>query len=356
MAPTFGLEFLRQKFGFSGRSGVWKLLAILFAVLNLKNLPFAWHVRAFIQKVLSSQANILQFRLLKGLFAHLRSSRVRLASKVGPAALFQPMITSSRSGFLECDYNLHKSNSTYFSDFDVGRLELLISLATHGVEKTRKELAGDKGSFSCRLGGVSINFKREIKPYEGFEMWTRVLTWDDKWIYVIGHFVKKGVVKPKGYLLQPWKRVKETEGNAQAMNGNIEKKGPHPHIFATGISKYVFKKGRLTIPPERVLHASGLLPPRPTEHETPPLSTSPNPEITSNDAAITSAAASLTPENAGEVMAASLTAKDADSNDWTWERVERERQRGMKIAELYNGLDMLHEEFTGDEHPVLGRY
>lgn len=356
MAPALGLESLRQKLGLSGRNGVWKFLAILFALLNLKNLPFAWHVRASSQKCFPYELTTLQIRLLRGLFTHLRSSRVRLASRVGPAALFQPMITSSRSGFLECDYNLHKSNSTYFSDFDVGRLELMISLGTHGVEKTRKELAGDKGSFSCRLGGVSINFKREIKPYEGFELWTRLLTWDDKWMYVIGHFVRKGVVKPKSYLLQPWKKVKQTEENGRAVNESVENNGLHPHIFATGISKYVFKKGRLTIPPERVLRASGLLPSKPADHETPPMSTTPDPEITSNDAAITSAAASLTPDNAGEVMAASLTAQDPDSDDWTWERVERERQRGMKIAELYNGLDMLHEEFTGDMHPVLGRY
>ena len=67
-------------------------------------------------------------------------------------------------------------------------------------------------------------------------------------------------------------------------------------------------------------------------------------------------AASLTPDNAGEVLAASLTADDGDSEEWTWDRVEKERQRGLKLAELYNGLDMVNDEFTGEEGPVLGRY
>lgn len=309
--------------------------------------------------LLPSFANDPQIRLLKGLFTHLRSSRVRLASRVGPAALFQPLITSSRSGFLECDYNLHKSNSTYFSDFDVGRLELLVSLGTHGIEKTRKELAGEKGTFAAHLGGVACNFRREIKPYEAFEVWTRVLTWDHKWMYVIGHFVKKGTVKPKSYTLQPWRKVKELmemERNGHVSDATTGIQGSHPAILATGISKYVFKKGRLTIPPERVMRASGLLPPRPADQETPPVSMTPNQEDTSNDAAIASLAADLTPANAGEVMAASLMAENANSDEWTWERVEKERQRGMKIAELYNGLDMLNEEFTGDQRPVLGRY
>lgn len=205
---------------------------------------------------------------------------------------------------------------------------------------------------------MSVNFKREIRPYEGFELWTRVLTWDDKWLFIVGHFVRKGLVEPKGYLLQPWRKVGGTEGKARVENGTGESTGLHPHIFATGIAKYVFKKGRLTIPPERVLRASGLLPPRPTNEEPPPppTSTTPDPAITSNDIAITSAAATLKPDNADEIIAASLTANDAESEEWTWERVERERKRGLEVAEMYNGLEVLNGEFTGEEQPVLGRY
>ena len=299
-------------------------------------------------------AETYQIRLLKGLYTHLRSSRVRLASKAGPAALFQPMITSSRSGFLECDYNLHKSNSTYFSDFDVGRLELLVNLCSRGMAETSKEL-GKEGNRSLNivLAGVSCNFRREIKPFQGFEVWTRVLAWDQKWFYVIGHFVKKGAVKPKGYTLQPWRKTEESKHGKKE---EIENTGPHSAIFATAIAKYVLKNGRRTIPPERVLRASELLPPKPADHETPPTSVTPNLQGDSITASATSVGASLTPDNAGEILAASLTADDSNLEEWTWEQVEKERQRGMKIAELYNSLDALNEEFTGDGRPVLGRY
>ena len=271
------------------------------------------------------------------------------------------MIISSRSGILECDYNIHKSNSTYFSDFDIGRLELLVNLFTPGTERTRKELAKEGSeSFGIMLGGVSCNFRKEIKPYESFEVWTRVLCWDRKWVYIIGHFVKKGAVTPKSYTLQPWRNVVvKKDGSAvssgYAVNGNDVKAAPHPAIFASCISKYVFKKGRLTIPPERVLRNSELLPPKPADHEIPPVSITPNPEATSFDVTAASMAEKLTADNAGEVMAASLTAK-AGSDFWDWERVEKERQRGMKIATLYNGLEALNDEFTADERPVLGCY
>ena len=359
MALNLTLEALRNQLGFSGQAGLWKFIALVFALLNLKNIPFAWHVSASPITPLLTTLTQHQIRLLKGLFTHIRSSRVRLASKTGPSALFQPMITSSRSGLLECDYNLHKSNSTYFSDFDVGRLELLVSLCGYGIDKTRKELVKEgKQAFAIMLGGVSCNFKREIKPYEGFELWTRILCWDNKWLYVIGHFVEKGAVKPKAYTLQPWKksRTAKAKTNGHAVNGEIAKEGPHPAIFASGIAKYVFKKGRLTIPPEHVLRASELLPQKPADHETPPVSMTPNQEATSVDTTTASLVKTVTPGNAGEIMAASLTAGFADSDDWTWERVEEERKRGMRIAEIYSGLDALNGEFTGEGVPVLGQY
>ena len=214
------------------------------------------------------------------------------------------------------------------------------------------------------LGGVSCNFKREIKPFQGFEVWTRILCWNHKWIYVIGHFVKKGAVKPRAYTLQPWKKKKskaedKAEGTAAAVNNNGAKPGPHPAIYASAIAKYVFKKGRRTIPPERILRASQLLPPKPADHETPPLTMTPNPEnMNSLDTTTTASIVEVfTPDKAGEIMAASLTAACVDgSEEWTWERVEKERKRGMRIAELYEGLEALSEEFTGDDMAVLGEY
>lgn len=38
-------EFLAKWSGISAPGGVWRMLAILLALVNLKNLPFVWHVR-----------------------------------------------------------------------------------------------------------------------------------------------------------------------------------------------------------------------------------------------------------------------------------------------------------------------
>ena len=217
---------------------------------------------------------------------------------------------------------------------------------------------GGSGGFRIALGGVSMSFKKEIKPMQGFEVWTRILTWDRKWLYVIGHFVKPGSVsRPREWLLQPWKNRKT--------QGQDEEKERMPVIFASGISKYCFKYGRLTIPPERVLQAAKVLPPKPAEHKTPPVSETPDLGTVGGDATAaipaveevgSKAAESLTVENATEVLAASLKPEQSGDDQWDWERVENERLRGMKVAELYRDLDKLNDEFNGHEGVVLGQY
>lgn len=272
------------------------------------------------------------------------------------------MITSSYNSPLDCDWNLHKSNSTYFADFDVARMNAVVRLCGKGMAKTKADMAKEGGgSVGIMLGGVSCNFKREIKPFEGFEIWTRILSWDRKWIYIISHFVKKGAVKPKGYTLQPWKKVrfpKEEKAAGKQSNGNAvdgnSAKAVHPAIFASGIAKYVFKKGRLTIPPERILQNAGLLPPNPAEQQTSSAISSPPSE---------EASGVLVPESvqdpalskAEDLLDPSLTAS-ADDYIWDWDRVEQERIRGMKTADLFNRTETLNDEFTAGETPALGRY
>lgn len=72
------------------------------------------------------------------------------------------------------------------------------------------------------------------------------LGWDQKWLFVVTHFAS---------------RDRRTGLRSCKDNGaEGEKKDElQPVVFASSLSKYVFKKGRLTLPPERILKASGLL-------------------------------------------------------------------------------------------------
>ncbi|KAG4434676.1 hypothetical protein IFR05_009851 [Cadophora sp. M221] len=325
---------------FTGPGSYSRIVAFLIVVANIKNVPFAWHYRVF-----------------NAILKHCLFSLPNIPPPIAPATLFLPVITSSHSPLTECDYNFHKSNSTYFSDLDVTRSHLVCALLQPGIKALQhnreNKLVLDQqgnpvqGRWSIMLGGVMCSFKREIGMYQSFEMWSRLLCWDRKWIYVVTHFVKKGTVKPSAYILtdgswfggkgNKYKTVKGQEGKSR----EVDEKA----IFASAISKYVIKLGRLTIHPEVSLNASGLLPPRPGGWAT---MAGPSGESTPETLEVEGekeGEESETPEN-----------ENHSDGGWDWKRVERENRRGLKFAEHFAALDALNQEFTGSQQPALGRY
>ena len=145
-------------------------------------------------------------------------------------------------------------------------------------------------------------------------------------------------------------------------------------IIASAISKLVFKKGRLTIPPEVMLQASGLLPSRPTDLAL--LQTEVcNAPIKLNIAqrvfdvpfrffeqldlvweAARNALSSPSEERRDQSRDGSPDGTAAEKTDrWTWEKVEQERVRGMEMAKKLGGLEGLVGEFTA-EADALGKH
>ena len=143
--------------------------------------------------------------------------------------IFRPVSIRSRSPLLETDYNLHKSNSTYFSDLDISRTALVTNLLSAGFRSgnAKLERQGHKGKSNVILGSVHTSYHKEIKPYELYEVRSRVIGWDQKWLVILSTFVR------------PKQGVKEEV------------------VLASALSKYVVKKSRYTVPPERCLAAAG---------------------------------------------------------------------------------------------------
>ncbi|KAK2678665.1 hypothetical protein RAB80_007405 [Fusarium oxysporum f. sp. vasinfectum] len=167
---------------------------------------------------------------------------------LSPRCIFLPAISATRSPALECDYNLHKSNSTYFTDMDMSRGNF--SLVLFG--KAFNPLPGPT-HFTMILGGTTCTWRKEIKPYARYELWTRVLSWDEKWLYVVTHFVKPGVFQPTEFVLQPYKNPKAAKGQEKGVD-------TLKSVYASSVARYVFKNNRRTIPPEEALQKSNLLP------------------------------------------------------------------------------------------------
>jgi hypothetical protein len=196
-------------------------------------------------------------RILNAFRFILRTQRPQVP--LNPSHIFQPLITESCADLLEIDFNFHKTNSSYFSDLDVSRSHLVCTLFAEGIAKMRGGTEAYTGSkqppFGLALGGVSCNFRKEIAPYQKYELWSRILCWDQKWIYIVTHFVNREPEHsmPSSLYSPPSDVERDTSGRAGVAPVN---EAP----FATAISKCVFKSGRQTISPTAMLQMSGLLP------------------------------------------------------------------------------------------------
>ncbi|CAG8909370.1 unnamed protein product [Penicillium egyptiacum] len=215
-------------------------------------------------------------RVLKGLFTQF--VRTRLSPRQidangilvddksgGIPFLFSYLVTSHQNVLMECDYNMHKSNSTFFSDLDINRAQLLLSLfphlprwaptpelATEGPGTDTQKSKKREKTVSIALGGTSCVFKREIKPLQRYEVWSRVLSWDAKWLVLVSYFVKAGTHEGVMRALQKGEQSKEGLDAQKA-------------ILSVAVTRYVFKDGRRTAPPEEVLQCVGLYPSTPAE-------------------------------------------------------------------------------------------
>ncbi|KAI4715712.1 hypothetical protein E4T48_08082 [Aureobasidium sp. EXF-10727] len=339
LIPSFR-EAVTRYLGISAPGGVWRILAIFFALLSIKSLPFVWHLRVF--------KNLIWHLYLQP--THLKQSH-----------LFAPIITTSHNSISECDYNFHKSNSTYFADLDVSRAAFVGVLLKKSLARLNggdltglpEEAKKIKGTYIVALGGVSCIFRKEIKPLERFEIWTRLLSWDDKWIYVVSHIVKRGAKKPSNYFLQSWRNGKAS-GN-KAKNTKTEGDDKIKSIYATSLAKYVVKKGRLTIAPEIVLRRSDLLPPRPlTQPSFPTTSDTPTPE---GEQPYMSSPENLVAQVMGQLRSENMFDKPQQpkEGEMTWKQVEAKRLRGLEIAGHFDGLTALHAEWNADDD-VIGEY
>lgn len=145
-------------------------ILVLFLVLNLKVLPGAWHIR-----------------VLHGIYAQTHAPRPKNDKK---KPVFKYLVTSTRATPFECDYNGHKSNSTYFSDLDINRTQLLARLFKPVLSASHYDRSKRKRHLNIALGSTCCVFRREIRPLQEVEIWSRVVSWDEKWVYLASYFVR----------------------------------------------------------------------------------------------------------------------------------------------------------------------
>ena len=351
---------LRKMLAFLSTIFTLRNLVLLFCLLNLKNLPLAWELRLIYRSWRSWRSKGDVARILDT-----AASRTATSSNAPATShpLFAPLTISSRTPLLETDHNIHKSNSTYFSDLDESRTALMVHmLSSTKFSPAELDKAGYKGTFAVILGSVHASFLKEIKPYEKYEVRSRILGWDQKWILIGSVFVRSKNAKDRLREAKDRSRRATTEGKSEAdIKADKDENDQGEVLLATCLSKYVVKKGRYTVPPERCFMSAGWLPEKPADEYAPPpvvessAAETPDPEQSSGEIKLTEADLRRRAQEAAAKAAVKL--EQLQSNEeketlskidatcrqaaarWSWDDIEAERVAGMTIAENWLGLD-----------------
>ncbi|SCU93265.1 LAME_0F03202g1_1 [Lachancea meyersii CBS 8951] len=188
-------------------STVAMYLAIAVLISTYKSLPGAYFVRFY--------ARVFQ-NLIKPLILGKDTDTIRKLQK-DKYGCFSYTKLSTFASLFECDFYLHKSNSTYFEELDVSRTDLMTKIF-------QKLFLTSKYYPFVPVANVFTAFIKEIKPFQAYQVRSSVFCWDEKWIYVLSRFMIKDGTQ----------------------------------LAALSITKYVLKDGRKTIPPQTALEICGL--------------------------------------------------------------------------------------------------
>ncbi len=90
----------------------------------------------------------------------------------------------------DLDLNGHMNNGRYLSIMDLGRLDLVARMGLLG--------AFARQGWRPLLGSAQLRFFRSLKPFARYHLRTRVLWWDEKWIYLEQVFEAEGRVAARG--------------------------------------------------------------------------------------------------------------------------------------------------------------
>jgi acyl-CoA thioesterase FadM len=100
------------------------------------------------------------------------------------AGVLDEVVTPFRVWPTDLDVNRHMTNGKYLSILDLGRVDLMLRSELFGV--LRRE-----GIYPV-VASQTIRYRRSLPPFARFGVRTRVLGWDDRFIYLQQSFERSG--------------------------------------------------------------------------------------------------------------------------------------------------------------------
>jgi YbgC/YbaW family acyl-CoA thioester hydrolase len=124
----------------------------------------------------------------------LRSIILNKRNKLSTASTAKPFMSgikrTFRVGFRDIDFNMHINNSRYMVFMERARWDHPVQTATWDVMLKEK--------LNFIVAGIEMGYIREIRFGKQFEVETRYLGWDEKYLYLEQRFVAGGKIHAYG--------------------------------------------------------------------------------------------------------------------------------------------------------------
>lgn len=129
--------------------------------------------------------------------------------------LLDPSVTRMRVGLLDLDVNLHVNNGTYLQMMDVARNNQVADLGVSTVARRK--------GWAPVVAASTMKYRRSLRPFDRFEITTRILGWDERVFYLEQVFTRgdelcaRGIVASrfldrKGNRFSPFDVVRDVMG------------------------------------------------------------------------------------------------------------------------------------------------
>lgn len=123
--------------------------------------------------------------------------------------LFDPVTLSFRALPSDCDANLHVNNARYLRLMDLGRFALVARIGLGRAMMERR--------WGAVVGAVEIEFLKEVPLFAAFDLSTRIVGWDEKWVFMEQRFELAGKLAAVGRVQGVFRAKNRTVPTAEVL-------------------------------------------------------------------------------------------------------------------------------------------
>lgn len=120
----------------------------------------------------------------------------------------------------DLDINLHMNNGRYLSVMDLGRFDYVARVGLLRIVIRNR--------WMPLVATATIRYRRSLQPFDRFELVTRTVCWDEKWIYMEQRFERRGELIAHAYVKVLFKAGGRTLRSREVLKAlGQEMRSPH---------------------------------------------------------------------------------------------------------------------------------